>query len=229
MEYQITEQKTSQSVRQTAYKVWLSNLLNSEFIKEEGEWSPNYVLLNDLKISRVNITATIVDKYINPDSAYAVIAVDDGSACIRLKAFKDDMPLIKDLSIGEMISVIARVRKYENEVYLTPENVKLVADPNWEVVRKLELLKLYGKPKPLNMQPLEQTKIEVQEEFNNLTISNNLRQRVLQIIEKNPEGIKISNLINECNSSEKEVNEVVKELIKEGEIFTPKPGILMVI
>ena len=46
----LVAQQNSQPARQTAYKVWMSNLLNSEFVKEEGEWQPNYVLLNEHRV-----------------------------------------------------------------------------------------------------------------------------------------------------------------------------------
>ena len=35
--------------RQVAYKVKINDILKGEYIKEEGEWSPNYIVIEDKK------------------------------------------------------------------------------------------------------------------------------------------------------------------------------------
>src|SRR3989344_6803359 len=131
--------------RQTAYKLWIASIVSSPFIKKEGEWEPNYLEFNNSQISRVNLIATVVDKFDN--DSYCTIIVDDGSGEIRVRAFKDDVHLLKELKKGEMISVIGRLREYNEEVYIIPEIVNNIDDPNFELLRKIELLKSFGKPK----------------------------------------------------------------------------------
>jgi len=50
--------------RQTAFKIWLSELDDSVFVKSSKEFEPSYFLVKDKKISRVNVIATIVNKNI---------------------------------------------------------------------------------------------------------------------------------------------------------------------
>jgi len=40
--------------------------------------------------------------------------------------------------VGDLVLVVGRVRKYEDEIYISPEIVKKV-NPNWELVHKLIL------------------------------------------------------------------------------------------
>ena len=48
--------------RQVAYKTAISDILKADYVKEEGEWVPNYVKIGDKKVSRVNILAVVVGK-----------------------------------------------------------------------------------------------------------------------------------------------------------------------
>src|SRR3989338_11716391 len=98
--------------RQTAYKVWLASLLNGKYVRREGEWEPNYVEVKDLQVSRVNVIGTVVEKFISNDNSYASITLDDGSATIRLKTFKEDNKLLESLSPGTLVLTIARVKEY---------------------------------------------------------------------------------------------------------------------
>ena len=51
-----------QILRQVAYKVYISDILNNAYVVQQGEWEPNYVDIAGKKVSRVNIIANVVDK-----------------------------------------------------------------------------------------------------------------------------------------------------------------------
>lgn len=105
---------------------------------KESELDSNHILFNSKKISRIYIIATVIQKFENDDNSYAAITIDDGSSDIRLKSWKDDTKLINNFMVGDLVLVIGRVRKYEDEIYISPEIVKKI-DPNWELVHKLTL------------------------------------------------------------------------------------------
>ena len=216
--------------RQIAYKTWLSNLSNGNFIqgsKSPENFSPNYVEVNNLQISRVNIVATIVEVFKNDDGNYFSFTLDDGTAAIRMKAFNEDTTKLLSIEKGNLVLVIGRVREYQGEIYIWPEITKIVGDPNIELIRKAELLRNFGKPKKLksnlNVQIL-QTKITPQKPVD--PSHEELRQKVIDILMENDErGAEISFISKAINKDDAATETVVKELMTEGEIYENKPGL----
>lgn len=211
------------SLRKTAYKVWLSDLHNNEFIKKEGEWESDYVKINGKEISRVNIITSVIQKYENDDSNYASLTVEDGSDTIRVKIWGEDIKLIKNIEVGDLILLIGRVRNYNEEIYINPELIKKVDNPNWFLVRKLELLKEYGEPEKKT--GINQLNFERNEEINpdNSYIK---RQNILNVIERSSseEGVDKEKIILESNCNKEEADRIIEELLKEGQIYEIKPG-----
>jgi len=212
--------------RQTAYKVFVGDLISGDFVKGLGEWEPNYVLIGEKKVSRANIIASVISKYETPDKNYSAIDVDDGSGVISLKTWKEDVELLGGLKVGDLVLVIGRTRQYNDQVYITPEIVKVLTDFTWSKLRKVELEKIWGKR--------EEIKVK-QENSNNLVVSEEVvgkvtetsRQKVLNIIEK--EEVDLKRLIELSNLEAEEVKTIVQALLKEGEIYEPKPGVLKIV
>lgn len=129
----------TQFIRDVAHRIWIKDIKSNTYFEKESELEPNYILIDNKKISRVYLIATVLQTFENENLTYSNIVVDDGSSDIRIKAWKDDIKLISNLKIGDLILVIGKVKKYEDEVYIIPEIVKNV-NPNWEIVHKLSLL-----------------------------------------------------------------------------------------
>lgn len=220
--------------RNVAYKVWISQLVNNKYVKQEGEFESSYVEANGKNISRVNIIATVVSKFYSDDSGYSSITIDDGSSEIRLKAWGDESKAFLNINAGDVILVVAKVREYNNEIYLTPELVKTIKDLNWEIARKFELLKEYGFVKKLetisyDMQStMQETKKEYTEERIEDSISNSQRQVVLDMINKlaTSDGISINEISRQSELSLEEVNIIINDLVKDGEIYKSKAGVV---
>ena len=132
-------------IRQIAYKVWVSDIVNNEFIRQSGEWEPNYVLIRDLKVSRVNIIANVITKYKSEDGDYIFLTIDDGSDNIQVKSWKDDTKILDGINVGDTILLIGRIRESSNQRYLSPEVIKKLEKVEWVILRKKELTKMYGK------------------------------------------------------------------------------------
>lgn len=149
--------------RQTAFKCYISHIVNGNYVKKEGEFEPNYIEINSKnkakKISRVNIVANVVQKFESENKDYKFIVLDDGTASIRVKAWGLDINLFDDINIADIVLLMGKVKIYNNEIYLTPEIVKKV-DINWELLRKLELLKEYGKPEIITTEIQGNTEVE---------------------------------------------------------------------
>ena len=209
-------------IRQIAYKVWISDLLNGDYKKNEGEWEPNFVTVRGRDISRVNLIVNIVNKFMHENGTYLSFDLDDGSGIIRAKTWREDADFFKYINVGDLILIIGRPRKYNEEIYLVPEIMKVLDNVLWAKVRKLDLENEYGKPTSLK-EPISNTN-----EFQEGDINQNDRKKILNIISKQEE-ISYDLLIKTAGMDEKRVESTIKELIKEGEIYTPRPNMLKVI
>ncbi len=218
----------SQPIRQVAYKVWVSDIVNNEFKQEKGEWEPNYVIVHDKKVSRINIIANVITNYKNEQGDYVSVTIDDGSASIQVKAWKEDVSLIEGLEVGATILIIGRVREYNNEKYLTPEIIRKLDKPEWLIYRKKELTKEYGDLIKKTEQPKEESGINIvaeEEVIDNSSREGN-RQKILNIIENlsTKEGADKLDIIKETKLDEQTAEGIIQSLLMEGEIFEIKPG-----
>jgi len=237
-------------IRQTAFKVWISDLVNGEYVKQEGEWTPNFVQIKDMKVSRVNIVASVIMKYKNDDSSHISLTLDDGSENISLKSWNEETKLLEDVEIGDIILTIARAREYNGKIYLTPEIVRKLDKTEWMKLRKLELMKEHGERKPAEARTVEQIQEEASEQVKTMASSGEIkieeevvveeavvddspadRQKILDLIESNDsgDGVEITDLAADSNLGEEETNSIIQEMLKEGEIFEIKPGKLKLI
>ncbi len=222
--------------RQVAFKIWISNLNNGTFVKgsKNGEsFIPSCVELKDSNISRVNLVATIVDIFKSEDGNYFSFTLDDGSGTIRIKAFNEDTNNLLNFEKGDNVLVVGRVREYQEELYLSPEIVKKVTDPNIELIRKAELLNIYGKPEKEVL--ISRTQFVTAQNQNNNSSTESpqvqdasheeLRQKIINYLMANDDsGAELSSLSKILDKDDTTTEAVVKELLTEGEIYENKPG-----
>ena len=210
--------------RQTAYKVWIADLLNGKYVRQVGEWDPNYVEVRDLKVSRVNLLASVIGSYKSDNSDYGYIELDDSTGVMKVKAWKEDVCLIENIKIGDMVLVVGRVREMNSEIYILAEIVKPIENKEWANVRKAELKKKFGETTRVEI--ISEKQPEAEEIIEDSTVSG--RQKVLSIIEKHEE-IGFDALVFESDLNKDEVDNAIKELLKEGEIYQPRAGILKIV
>ncbi len=131
--------------RLTAHKACLKEINEGKYVKNEG-FEPNYAI-TDLgrKLSRVRVFGTIMNKFTNDENSYAFIVIDDGTDNLRMKVWQN-VSIFDDFETGDMVDCVARVKKYEDEMYLTPETVTKM-EPKQEVLRKAELALIWHNQK----------------------------------------------------------------------------------
>lgn len=222
--------------RQTAYRVWIADLLKGEFIKSSGEFQPNFVLLRNLNVSRVNIVGAIVAK--NVQEGFGSLAVDDGSSTIQIRAWKEGAKSLDSFDVGNLVNLVGKVKSFNNRIYLVPEFLRKIENTAWFKLRKIELRKLFGDVErmevlndELPVHDLEDEDIgfvAVQEEkVSNTAVGvGSKRQAILSLIEEEDksEGADISVVILRSGFDEKEAQAIIDELIRDGEIFQLGPG-----
>jgi predicted transcriptional regulator len=186
--------------------VRVKDITSGRFLK--GDRFETGQLITELKeqISRVRVLGTVVSKFISDDGKFGSVTLDDGTDTISLRVFGEDVKLIKEIDTGDIVDAVGRVREYEGEKYVSLESVWKIEDPNWELVRKLELV-------------LKASKLAQKEKPDPKGI-------VLDLIEKSDQGkgVKYVTLLDESGLNEDTLEGVLKELMNEGEIYEPKIG-----
>ncbi|MEM2907806.1 MAG: OB-fold nucleic acid binding domain-containing protein [Candidatus Hadarchaeales archaeon] len=236
-------------MRSTAYKVKIWELVNGKYVRQAEGAEPSYLLTPwGQRILRARVMATIIDRYVSNDQTYAALWLDDGSETIRLKAWREDVKTVADLKIGELVDVIGRVREYEGEIYLVPETILRVEDPNWELVRELEILRARkqalteGKlPQPTPKPRLEARKLEIEippptpelavEDLGEAEeplpeVSEEVKKKTLLAFDRLDKGSGVTpiELAAELDMRQDEVEDVLRVLIADGEVYEPKVG-----
>ena len=197
--------------RQTAYKIPIKEILQSEYVKQDG-WDPNYILDSfGRKVSKVNIIGVVASK--NDSLNFKSISIDDGSGTIEVRSFSEEDPF-KDINIGDVVLVIGKPRAFGNEKYLIGEIIKKTSKEQLKI-RHLELEVLSKKAKV--------------EESKKSTRSDEVFKIIKDLDEK--EGSADINKVIKT-AEEKGINngeEIIKNLLENGDIFEISPGQLKVI
>lgn len=222
--------------RYPATKVAICELQEGEY-QEEHAQNINYILTpRGKKIFRVNIVATIVHKEIR--GTITDILIDDGTGKIILRFFEENK-IIFELEVGEVILIIGRVRKYNQEKYILPEIAKKT-DLLWLKFRAHELRKEHGEnregkqenyalppkiltekilqPPPVEMVPEEITE-DIEESDPLLPI-----QKLCKLITEldQGEGVLIEEIIEK--SPLEKTEELLEKMLENGDIFHNVPG-----
>ena len=196
--------------RQIAYKVPINPILRNQYIEQEG-WSPNYIQINHKQVSRVNLIATVIDKQVS--SSLATLVLDDSTGIIQARSFNEDIKKVTGINIGDTVLIIGRPRKFNDQIFITIEISKKI-DALWSKVRKTELQKEFGL--------IDKQSAEIKSQPNH----NSENEKVLELIKENDDGngVDIDQIILSSGLNESEAHEVISELIKQGEIYEPKPN-----
>ncbi len=202
------EQKSFQK-RQVAYKVWISDILNSNFMKDET--SAGYIKINEVVVSRVNLIATVVYKA-DQEQNLSSVMIDDGTGKILLKSFENFTAFSK-IDGGDMVLAVGRIREFSNEKYIMPEILKKLNDIGWMAVRKLEL-------KDHILAEQKEEKIDGTDK----NLSANASEQIYTLIKKfdTADGADIDEIIK--NSDLNDAESIINRLLENGDIFEIKPG-----
>jgi hypothetical protein len=214
--------------RQTAYKTTIRELLSGEYVSQEG-WNPDYVVgSGGRRISRANLLATIITRLPEESSEYSSVLVDDGTGTMKLRAFGE--PSLGSVPEGSLIMVIARVRRFGEERYLTPEIVKTITNPLWFAVRQKELeaegaFTLPPSEQPRTHQETDITTAERPAPDGSPSLSESIRDAIRA--RDQGEGVDTGELLAAFGHDK--ADRTIKRLLEEGEIFELKPGRLKVL
>ena len=209
--------------RQIAYKIKIGDIHKGEYVQESG-WTPNYILIDERKISRANIVGVIVNIEQGIDAQSFDVEDDSGRISVR---FFEEKEQLKDLNVGEIVLIVGRPREYNGEKYIVPEIIKEV-NGDWLELRAFELKKdesVEKKENEGNYQQIKEEEIEI-EDVGNAGSKENIVEEIIGIINglDKGDGADYEEVLEKVKNKK-----LIKSLLEEGEIFEIKPGKLKVL
>jgi len=234
--------------RLTALKTRISSITTGKYVVREG-FDPNYVLTKKgEQLSRVRLLVTVVDKFVSETGKFASLTLDDGTDTIRAKVF-NAVSMFDSIAVGDIVDVVARVREYQGEIYLIPEVIAKQDNPNYELLRELELryqeqefnnkrnLVFEYQKQTSDVEELKRYMAErfgmSSEETEGILQSDVVEEqetdekaKIMELITKldNGQGCDYTELIEVSGLGEEVIDAVINELLSEGICFEPKPG-----
>lgn len=236
----------------TAYKLKIEDLVRGQYVRSPEGTEPSYLLTPwNQHIPRARVLGTVVDKFVRDDQGYATLRLDDGSETISLRAWRENVPELAGFKMGDLLDVIGRVREFEGEVYLVPDLIFRVEDPNWELVRELEILHARRRalaqgvrPQPKQKAKLEPRQLQIElsqtppavgptiETIEEVEapplpkVPDETKKRVTLAIEKldKGDGAAPTDIAAELDLHQADVEDALRVLIVDGEIFEPRAG-----
>ena len=240
--------------RLPAIKTRIENIAKGKYVSQEG-FNPNFVITPEgMKVSRVRMLTTVVDKFISENGKFASLTLDDGTETIRAKVF-NAISLFDNVETGSEVDLIGKVKEYQGELFVLPEIIRNIEDPNEEILRFLELKdhkkdwdnkrtsvlkeqKLVSDLEELKKIMSERYGIDPEETEAILStvdkdVNENPKEQktspketLMKIISENDsgEGCEYSVLIEKSGLEEDEIDSAVQELLDDGTCFEPKPG-----
>jgi len=237
-----------------AKKVRIFDVVNGKyFAGSKEELKPSYVITSiGQKVSRVNLIATVIDKFVSEDQNYAAIRIDDGTEVIRTKAFKESVKLLEGIELGDLVTVIGKLKEYNGEVYVNAEIVKKITDANFETLRKLEILNEVAEQKKavdeikslLDSMSEEELREYAKDRFgmdeetlnvvrDSLRVKKEIdyKPKILELIKKLDEGngVEIVKIFELSSLPENVIESAINELLAKGMLFEPKAAVLKVV
>jgi len=222
------EPQIKKYTRHNSIKTTISELVLGEFV-QEGE-NLNYLITETgQKVFRLNVLAIVVGK--EKRGHITNIFIDDGTEKIVVRSFEEN-ETITNISIGDVVMVVGKVRTYNKEKYISPEIIKKT-NHLWLKVRSLEL------ERKKNEMKQEKTKLidipKKQEEKQNKNFIGDVEEVVeedillpLQKLSKliseldKGEGVLIEKIIED--SPLEKTEELLEKMLENGDIFQNTPG-----
>ncbi len=120
----------------TTIRCEVSDIIKGSFDNNDG---PRVISPYGVEMRRVALLGFVVNRY--SSEGYASITIDDGSGTIRSKGWGADANALNSVELNSFVLVIGKVREYEGEMYIVPEIIRSVSDPNLLTLHKLERLR----------------------------------------------------------------------------------------
>jgi RPA family protein len=123
--------------RLVAVRASVADIVNGTYSEDDG---PKIVSPFGVELRRVVLVGVVVDQY-SGQGNFATVTIDDGTETIRAKAWGAESSALEKVAPNTLVTIIGKVRQYDNEVYIVPEIVRELTDSNYITLHKLERLR----------------------------------------------------------------------------------------
>lgn len=237
--------------RITTAKTRIRPVIHGKFLRGEG-FNPSFVLTSlGQKLSRVRIIGTVANRFVSESGKFASITLDDGTETIRVKVF-NAVSMLEDINEGDNIDMIGKVKEYQGEIYVIPEIIQKIENPNLEILRELEInnqkKELERRKRTImdyksQVSDLSELTRIMDERFGIKTEeveailqtddiekseeeTSDTKKKILDLIENLDQGngCDYAELLEVSGLSEDIIESAVNDLLSEGICFEPRPG-----
>jgi len=203
-----------------AKKVLIEDIQKGKYVNATDEEPAHIVTLWGEKASRVRVLGTVVDK--NVDERMCFLFLDDGTGVISVRAWGEDARALEKYEVGALLDVIGRIREFAGEVYLYPELIVRVQDPNLETLRLLEIVRDRKKVVQAGMLPVpKETKPEI--EVVEMMSPETKIEAIIEKLDKG-DGVTVEELASALKISKLEAWERIRNLLAQGTVYEFKEG-----
>ena len=120
--------------RMTAIRSSIADIVKGTFGEDNGH---RVISPDGVELRRVMIVGHIVSRLTGKDN-FASITIDDGTETIRAKAWGNEAASLQEVEENILALLIGKVKEYNEEIYLVPEIIRPLPDPNFLTLHKLE-------------------------------------------------------------------------------------------
>jgi len=215
-------------MKPTAYKLRISDLLRGRYVRSADISEPSHLITPfGNKVIKARVIGTVVEKFLRDDHGYAMLRLDDGTDTITVRAWREEVQELEKFDLGDVLDVIGRIREFEGKVYIVPDMIIKVEDPNFELMREIENLNhaWLSRFSGSGAEAVSQAGEQVPEE-GLPQVSEELKNRVILALERldAPEGVSPMDICNELGIPEAQVEEALRVLLILGSIYEPLAG-----
>ncbi len=119
--------------RLTAMRASVKDIITGRYDDNNG---PCVISQMGIELRRVALVGHIVDKLYKDN--YASLTLDDGTETIRLKVWGPDAHALEAFDVSDLVLVVGKVRMYQEELFVAPELLRRLDDPNFMTLHLLE-------------------------------------------------------------------------------------------
>ena len=100
--------------RLIAYKVRVVDIINGDYSKSKEDFVPDFVIINGIKVSRVNLMGFVVNK--NIQDSFESLSFDDGTGVVEVRNFGS--VLLDNFNVGQCVNIVGRVKEFGSVRYV---------------------------------------------------------------------------------------------------------------
>ncbi|MHA1596216.1 MAG: OB-fold nucleic acid binding domain-containing protein [Candidatus Asgardarchaeia archaeon] len=128
--------------RVTAKKLFIKEVIGLRVLETEEGRMKFISPFSGKSVSRVHLSGTVINVFPRDEESrnFLFLTIYDGTGTLRLKMWGNEREVAKGLSVGDVVDVVGKVKLYQEEVYVSPEVIRRVEDPNLELMRWAEIL-----------------------------------------------------------------------------------------